>query len=93
MSSVEVARAVRSLPSDIYIVWFTGNTLKEDQEGILDSRCRRHTPESQCTNQQFWKCSHMLEKALGGGQWTAGMCPVLGQVLGSEFVRVVIPRR
>lgn len=35
MSGVEVARAVRSLPSDVYIVGCTGNALKEDQEEYL----------------------------------------------------------
>jgi CheY-like chemotaxis protein len=35
MSGVEVARAVRALPSDLYIVGCTGNALREDQDEYL----------------------------------------------------------
>lgn len=37
MSGVEVARAVRALPSDVFIVGCTGNALREDQEEYLNA--------------------------------------------------------
>jgi CheY-like chemotaxis protein len=35
MSGVEVARALRAYPSNIYIVGCTGNALREDQDEYL----------------------------------------------------------